>query len=242
MTASRIPIEGRDEWFGRGSRAIGMSDVRLRGVPSRGATPREIDALAAYVAAGGSVADRISKEDLPGDEIDFMGIVEGIGDSSWTISGQVVGIDASTQIIGSPQVGDNVEVEARKAADGSLTASKIKKEDAVEQEVEFTGKVESIGDLSWQIAGQPILVNASTRIEGNPAVGDTVEVKAMKAADGSLTATRIKNDGAVGSGEGNNGDHSGSSGGSGSDNGGSSSSSGHPDGNDGGGNGSSGND
>ncbi len=192
--------------------------------------------------AGGSIADRISKEDAPGGEVDFMGIVEAIGDSSWTISGQVVAVDASTQIIGSPQVGDNVEVEARKAADGSLTATKIKKEDAVEQEVEFTGNVESIGDSSWQIAGQTVLVNSSSRIEGNPAVGDTVEVKAMQAADGTLTAERIKKEDSVGSGEDGNGDHGGSGSGGSNNGGDSGSSSSHQDGNADDGNDSSGND
>lgn len=155
--------------------------------------------------AGGFVADRIEKEDAPGVEVEFMGIVEAIGDSSWTISGQVVTVDASTQIIGSPQVGDNVEVEARRAADGSLTATKIKKEDTTEQEVEFTGTVESIGDASWQISGQTVLVNSSTEIIGNPQVGDTVEVKAIQAADGTLTATRIKKEDS-GNGGGDSGD------------------------------------
>jgi hypothetical protein len=79
---------------------------------------------------GTLVADRISKEDeAPGLEVEFMGIVEAIGDASWTISGQVVGIDTATQILGSPQVGSTVEVHASKAADGSLTAREIKLDD-----------------------------------------------------------------------------------------------------------------
>jgi hypothetical protein len=79
---------------------------------------------------GTMVADRISKEDdAPGMEIEFMGIVEAIGDASWTISGSVMGVDSATQILGNPQVGNTVEVHANKAADGSLTASEIKLED-----------------------------------------------------------------------------------------------------------------
>jgi len=149
------------------------------------------------------VADRIEKEDeAPGTEVEFMGIVDAIGDTSWTISGQVVGVDPSTQIIGNPQVGDSVEVEAHRAPDGTLTAEKIQREDAAEQEVEFTGDVETISDSSWTISGQTVLVDASTRIDGSPAVGDTVEVKAMKASDGTLTATRIKKEDSANGGQG----------------------------------------
>ncbi len=84
---------------------------------------------------GTMVADRISKEDdAPGMEVEFMGIVEAIGDTSWTISGSVVGIDSATQILGSPQVGDTVEVHANKGPDGSLTASEIKLEDSADDQ------------------------------------------------------------------------------------------------------------
>ena len=41
----------------RGRRAIGMRDGYLRGALSQSATPRQLDVLAAYVAAGGSVPD-----------------------------------------------------------------------------------------------------------------------------------------------------------------------------------------
>jgi hypothetical protein len=192
--------------------------------------------------SGGFVADRIAKEDAPGMEIEFMGIVEAIGDASWTISGQVVGIDSATQIIGSPAIGDSVEVDAIKAADGSLTARKIKKEDAEGQEVEFSGAVEVIGDGSWQISGQTVLVTPSTRIEGNPAVGDTVEVKAQKAADGTLTAGRIqKEDSGNGGGNNGGGNDNGGSGSGGNNSGGGTSPTGggsgpHGHGNDDGGN------
>jgi hypothetical protein len=169
--------------------------------------------------SGNSVADRIEKEDAPDAEVEFMGIVEAIGDTSWTISGQVVGIDASTKIIGSPVVGDNVEVEARKAPDGTLTAIKIQKENAEEQEVEFQGTVEAIGDTSWTISGQVVGIDASTQILGDPKVGDKVEVKANKAPDGSLTARRIKKEDNGGQGGDDQGDDHGNDQGSGNNTG-----------------------
>jgi hypothetical protein len=153
-------------------------------------------------AGGNAVADRIQKEDAIDDELEFRGIVEAIGEKSWTISGRVVAVDSATEIIGNPQIGDEVEVRADRAADGSLKATKIHKEDAEEaDEREFTGTVEAIGDTSWTIGQTVVLVNASTEIEGNPGVGDLVEVRADVASDGTLTATRIHKEDDNGSGD-----------------------------------------
>ena len=45
----------------RGSCPISMNDQKLRGSLSRGATRRQLDVLAAYVATGGSVADAAAR-------------------------------------------------------------------------------------------------------------------------------------------------------------------------------------
>ncbi len=103
---------------------------------------------------GTMVADRISKEDdAPGLEVEFMGIVEAIGDTSWTISGSVVGIDSATQILGSPRIGDTVEVHANKAADGSLTASEIKLEDGADDNGNDGGNHDAGDDNGGQTGG-----------------------------------------------------------------------------------------
>jgi len=172
---------------------------------------------------GNNVAERIQKEDAKDDEFELRGVVEAIGETSWTISGQVVLVNAATQVTGSPAVGDTVEAEGEKASDGTLTARKIQKEDADgDHEVEFTGKVESIAAGTWSVAGRKLAVDGATRIDGDPKVGDTVEVKANEASDGSLTATRIHKED---SGNDDHGDNSGS-GSSGGDSSGSGSGSG----------------
>lgn len=61
-----------------------------------------------------------------------------------------------------------------------------------EAEVEFTGLVEAIGATAWQIGGQTVLITAETEIRDNPQVGDMVEVRALRAIQGALTATRIR--------------------------------------------------
>ena len=173
---------------------------------------------------GHDVADRIAKEDPNDGEFELRGVVEAMGDTSWTISGQVILVNGSTQVVGAPALGDTVEAEGVKAADGTLTASKIQKEDAQgENEVEFSGKVESISPDAWTVAGRNLVVNAATVIEGAPKVGDTVEVKANQAADGSLTATRIHGeDNGGGNGGGGNDDPPGDDNGGASGSGGSS--------------------
>ncbi len=147
---------------------------------------------------GNAVAERIQKEDGANDELEFRGIVEAIGDTSWTISGRVVEVTARTVIRGNPRVGDLVEVRTDRAADGTLTATDIHREDGVDDEREFRGIVESIGATSWTIGGRVVLVNASTVILRNPRVGDLAEVHADRAADGTLTATRIKREDGTG--------------------------------------------
>jgi hypothetical protein len=54
------------------------------------------------------------------------------------------------------------------------------------------GVVQAIGAQAWQVSGQVILITASTEIRGQPQIGRMVEVRALQAADGTLTATRIE--------------------------------------------------
>ena len=62
----------------------------------------------------------------------------------------------------------------------------------VQVEIEFKGTVESISGNIWRIAGRQVIVTAQTSIEGQPEVGDVVEVRAARQSDGTLLALRIK--------------------------------------------------
>ncbi|MBI2845840.1 MAG: hypothetical protein HYX86_04775 [Chloroflexi bacterium] len=59
-------------------------------------------------------------------------------------------------------------------------------------EVEFTGVIESISEISWVVSGQTVLLDADTVVEGTPQVGLTAEVTALVQPDGSLLATHIQ--------------------------------------------------
>lgn len=161
--------------------------------------------VTASSSSAGLLATRVRAEEEAeppaSDHVTFRGTVESESAASWVVSGRTVKITATTHIEGQPAVGDTVEVEALKAADGTLTALNIERVgDGIGAHEEFTGKVESKSATSWVISGKTVLITSMTKIEGDPAVGDTVKVEASKASDGTLTALSIERVGA-GAGE-----------------------------------------
>ncbi len=59
-------------------------------------------------------------------------------------------------------------------------------------EVEFTGNVMAIDTEMWNIDGTTIVVDANTEIRDSITVGQRVQVRALRYADGRLIATRIE--------------------------------------------------
>ena len=155
-----------------------------------------VSALLAPTAGGALRASQVRATLGPaeaGEDQELSGIVTAITDTAWTIDARVLGVTDQTVFEGDPGLGDFVEAKFHDDGSGNLVADRIEKEDEAQgAEVEFVGIVEAIGDASWTISGQVVGIDASTLIEGSPAVGDSVEVHAAKAADGSLLATRIQ--------------------------------------------------
>jgi hypothetical protein len=60
------------------------------------------------------------------------------------------------------------------------------------EEVRFTGVVQAIGLDEWTVASQVLVINDETEIRDNPQIGQLVEVRALRAANGTLTALRIE--------------------------------------------------
>lgn len=134
----------------------------------------------------------------------FRGVVEEIGTSSWKIgladgSVRQVGVNAETRIVGDPVVGDTVEVVGHADSAGGFLAQLIAKVPEAPPELErFRGVVRSIDRTEWTIATEStgastvvVKVDAETRIVGDPRVGDTVEVLAVRDASGALLAKVI---------------------------------------------------
>ena len=176
-------------WTVAGKTVSITAATMIEGSPAVG---DEVD-VHAHVSGTTLVADRIEKKDAappqPND-VEFEGTVEVIGTTSWTISGKVVTVDSNTVIEHSPKVGDRVEVHAIQSGT-SFLATKIEgKNEAGDARVEFSGVVESTG-AQWTISGTTVTVTSATRLKDNPGMGDTVNVRATKQADGSLLASEI---------------------------------------------------
>ncbi|MCC7352251.1 MAG: hypothetical protein IT330_00735 [Anaerolineae bacterium] len=60
----------------------------------------------------------------------------------------------------------------------------------------FVGFIESISPSLWEINGLPVQIQSITRVEGQPRVGDQVQVSATAPGDGTLLALRIRSLGA----------------------------------------------
>lgn len=60
-----------------------------------------------------------------------------------------------------------------------------------EEDVEFLGLIESMGEGSWVISGIQVLVDTQTEIKGTYEIGDLVKVEALTQTDGSLLALEI---------------------------------------------------
>ena len=58
-------------------------------------------------------------------------------------------------------------------------------------EISFNGTIDDMGTQAWVIAGQAVAIHGETEVKGTFAIGDVVQVRAIRNADGSLAAMHI---------------------------------------------------
>ncbi len=146
-----------------------------------------------------------------GQTIRWQGTVEAVLPDGLQVSGQRVRWTGDTQILGSVQVGSQVEIEGTQA-DGALSAMVIRVRSSAEAtamgpgaagtfvsplptpipRMEFRGVVEEILPNGYRVAGQTVIVTTTTRVEGAVEVGVFVKVKGILQADGSVLALQIE--------------------------------------------------
>lgn len=179
-----------------GSGRAGLDDVKVG----------DLVLVAAKAETGALVATRVLKlSPTPTPTVRLHGVVASIGTVSWTFTladgtATTVKVDARTKIVGEPKVGDEVDVLARRESDGSLLAVLIQKPvEAPLPTVRHTGTLKSLSPTSATIGPRgatdgpdiSFVLNAQTRLVGDPKVGDDVGVLAQRRADGSLLALVI---------------------------------------------------
>lgn len=171
-----------------------------------GEIPAELLEAAALVESSSEVEIEFDLSEL-GDELEFVGEVEFISTDEWTIAGLSFVVNASTEIKGSPAVGDTVKIHASLTTEGSLLAREIEPVEAdntfveddddalpfdLENEFEFVGVVDTIGSSEWVIAGKPLMILPATEIKDSIIEGDLVKVHAFLNESAELAAREIE--------------------------------------------------
>ncbi len=121
---------------------------------------------------------------------EFVGVIDGISDSGWTISGISIKVNDGTEIDEGLVAGDVVKVEGHILADGTWLAESIKLADEDEHKFEITGPVESTDP--WAVAGVEFETAAWTEIDDGIEIGDRVKVEGRILEDGRWVADEIK--------------------------------------------------
>ncbi|MCI0778826.1 MAG: hypothetical protein J4N32_02310 [Chloroflexi bacterium] len=159
----------------------------------------------AILLPDGSVLAREIEAEDDGAEVKTRTVINGVfegldADGNWIISGTPVRVDDTTDTDGLPDEGQRVKVKAFLQDDGSLLAREIENKGGGDEDEEHEVKLEGIfegvdDDGNWIVNGIKIAVGPLTKVEGSPAVGQEVEVKAVAQEDGTLLATKIEGEG-----------------------------------------------
>ncbi len=149
----------------------------------------------AQSTTAGLLAKRIFvKDPEPAPMQVISGTIEALDAGQWTISGQVVLVDANTELDGDhPDVGDNAKAWVQDTTAGLLAKRILVKDpnpDPPGQQL-VKGKIEVLAAGQWTIDGQEVLIDANTQLDGDhPDVGDYAMAWTEKTAAGQL-ARRI---------------------------------------------------
>lgn len=124
-----------------------------------------------------------------GPVIQFSGVLRKQVGPWWVIDDVLVQVlDDITQITGAPRIGDLLWVVAENqdtsyrglAIEVLAGASDV-------QPVEFEGTIEALSPDEWRVDGYRLIFTSSSVVSGEPAIGASVEVRALPDADDTLT-------------------------------------------------------
>ena len=159
--------------------------------------------------------DRDDKNDDFDDEVEFTGRIDALEEGGITVDGIFFVVNNATQVLNDDNnpisfsdlsIGQIVEIRGDRLRDSTLVATKIKIEDDFpdndgDDELEFTGRVDSLGTGFIVVSGVEFVVEDNTIIlddNNNPIpfsdlfVGQIVEIRADLQNDGTWLATDIK--------------------------------------------------
>ncbi|MDZ7266864.1 MAG: DUF5666 domain-containing protein [candidate division KSB1 bacterium] len=155
------------------------------------------------------LATRIEREDQNGSDLELVGVITAVGDSSVTVNGVRFRITATTIFLdennnfitfSALRTGMVVEVHADILPGSTPVATRIKIRKQTPQTFEIKGFISQISDTSVTVLGLTFLVDSSTEVrdeDDSPVpfstlrTGMLVEVKAFVGTDQKFHATRI---------------------------------------------------
>jgi hypothetical protein len=144
------------------------------------------------LADGTRFADRIVLLDhSPKDQFMFIGKVESIGDTAWTISSHVVQVNDFTTIDAALKVGDNAQVLSGIAEDGTFLAKNLSQTEGAGTNFRFSGVIANISNDVWVISGIKVTVDKNTTRYGDFVLGNPLEVEGVIKEDGTWLAKTI---------------------------------------------------
>lgn len=124
-----------------------------------------------------------------GPVIQFSGVLRKQMGAWWVIDDVLVQVlDDITQITGAPHIGDLLWVVAENQ-DTSYRglAIEVLATAADARPVEFEGTIETLGQAEWRVDGYRLMFTSGSVVIGEPAIGASVEVRALPGADKTLT-------------------------------------------------------
>lgn len=124
------------------------------------------------------------------ERLEWTGLVEAMEPDHWIVDGQRFEIDASSRIEPGLRLGQRVKVTADRHADGRWVAVAI--EALPERIVEFQGRLEDFDAERWVVDGRTLMLDAETVVEGEPAIGAEVAVRAAESDGGALRALLLR--------------------------------------------------
>ena len=146
-----------------------------------------------------------------GKKMEIEGIIESISDTVLLLEGGLtIAITSETEVEGTLSEGLYIEVEVIVEANGSFTAVEVEvkeKKGSGLPKLEIEGIIETMngdtwtvagytvhltGEAIWTVGGDSVTITTHAEIEGNPQVGDTVEVEGWLIGLNTLLALEIE--------------------------------------------------
>ena len=129
-------------------------------------------------------------------KVKIYGALESIDGNRWVVAGYKVRVTTSTSFEDEVAVGDFVKVKGFEDGDNNWVIKKVELEDDLAEgesrlEVKLTGRVQSMRDDMWVVAGRFFQITDDTEFEGEVSVGDRVKIEADVDKAGNRIATEV---------------------------------------------------